>query len=236
MKRLKKSRKKMKVSIVIPTYNEEKNIKKVLTDIKKSDVKIHEIIVVDGNSTDRTVEIAKKFGAKVIYEKPEGKIGKGYALRLGMKKAEGDIVVTMDADCSNLSSELGLLIEGIKAGFDVCMGSRFIQGGGTEDMPWYRVLGNKFFVFIVNLIWNMNYSDLCYGYRSFRKNCIKKLGLKSDGFGIETEISIKAAKRKLRVLEIPSYEKGRMHGSGKLNTFRDGVNILSTIIREIFSD
>lgn len=227
--------KKMKVSIVIPTYNEEKNIKKVLTDIKKSRAKIQEIIVVDANSTDRTVEIAKKFGAKVIYEKPEGRVGKGYALRLGMERAKGDIVITMDADCSNLSSELGLLIEGIKAGFDVCMGSRFIQGGGTEDMPWYRKFGNKFFVFLVNLIWKMNYSDLCYGYRSFKKNCIKKLDLRADGFGIETEINIKAAKRKLKVLEVPSFEKSRMHGSGKLNTFKDGFNILNTIIREIFS-
>ena len=231
-----KRKSRMKVSIVIPTYNEEKNIKRVLSDIKKSDTKIEEIIVVDGNSTDRTVEIAKKFGAKVIYEKPEGRVGKGYALRLGMEKAKGDIIITMDADCSNLSKELGLLIEGIKAGFDVCMGSRFIQGGGSEDMPWYRRLGNKFFVFLVNLIWGMNYSDLCYGYRSFRKSCIKKLGLKCDGFGIETEINIKAAKRKLRVVEVPSFEKSRMYGKGKLRTFRDGFNIFSTIIREVFSD
>jgi hypothetical protein len=141
----------------------------------------------------------------------------------------------MDADCSHKSSEIGLLIEGINADFDICMGSRFIQGGGTEDMPWYRKVGNKFFVLLVNFIWKMNYSDLCYGYRSFRKDCIRKLNLKSDGFGIETEIAIKVAKKKLKVLEIPSYEKNRASGKGNLRTFSDGWLILKTILDEMFS-
>ena len=102
-------------------------------------------------------------------------------------------------------------------------------------MPWYRKLGNKFFVFLVNLIWGMHYSDLCYGYRSFRKSCIRKLSLREDRFGIETEIAIKAAKKKLRVLEVPSFEKGRVAGEGKLKTFRDGFSILRTILRELVS-
>ena len=219
----------MKISIVIPTLNEGKNLRTVLDDIPKN---VDEVIVVDGHSNDNTVEIAKKFGAKVIFDD----LGKGSALRKGMKTAKGEIIITMDADCSHKSSEIGLLSEGIKAGFDVCMGSRFIQGGGTEDMPWHRKLGNKFFVFLVNRIWKMNYSDLCYGYRSFNKSCIKKLELKQDGFGIETEIAIKAAKKNLRVLEVPSYEKGRTAGEGKLRTFGDGWLILKTIIKETFSD
>jgi glycosyltransferase involved in cell wall biosynthesis len=219
----------MKVSIVIPTLNEESNLQKVLRGIPKD---IYEVIIVDGHSKDKTVEIAKKFGAKVLFDDK----GKGSALRKGMKTVKGDIVITMDADCSHKSSEIGLLTEGIKAGFDVCMGSRFIQGGGTEDMSWYREIGNKFFVFLVNVIWRMNYSDLCYGYRSFRKSCINKLDLKEDGFGIETEISIKAAKKKLRILEVPSYEKARDSGEGRLRTFNDGWQIFKTIIREMFSD
>lgn len=226
----------MKISIVIPTLNEEKNLPIVLKEIqnffKRRKEHNYEIIVVDGFSTDKTVEIAKKFGAKILYDN----VGKGSALRKGMKVAKGDIIITMDADCSHAGYELGLLIEGINAGFDICMGSRFIQGGGTKDMPWYRKLGNKFFVFLVNLLWHMNYSDLCYGYRSFRRSCIKKLNLKSRGFGVETEISIKAAKKKLRVLEVPSYEKGRRYGKGKLRTFRDGWIILKTILKEFFSD
>lgn len=220
-----------KISIVIPTLNEEKNIRRVFEDIKNSIYKVDEIIVVDGYSKDKTVQIAKKYGARVIYDDK----GKGSALIKGMNIAKGDIIITMDADCSNTSKELGLLIEGIKAGYDVCMGSRFLQGGGTEDMPFYRKWGNKFFVFLVNLFWGMNYSDLCYGYRSFRKDCIKKLDLKSEGFGIETEISIKAAKKKLKVVEVPSFEKKRFHGEGNLRTFRDGWLILKTIIGELLS-
>jgi len=216
----------MKVSVVIPTLNEERNLPRVLKEIPKN---VNEIIVVDGYSKDKTIQIAQRFGAKILYDR----IGKGSALRKGMEASVGDIVITMDADYSHKSSEIGLLIEGIKGGFDICMGSRFIQGGGTEDMPWYRRLGNKFFVFLVNSIWGMNYSDLCYGYRSFRKDCIKKLNLKSDGFGIEAEISIEAAKKKLRVLEVPSYEKKRKFGKGNLRTFRDGFLILKTIVSEM---
>lgn len=219
----------MKVSVVIPTLNEEKNLPIVLKELRYMDC-INEIIVVDGHSKDRTVDIAKKFGCKVIYDEK----GKGSALRKGMIIAKSDIIVSMDADCSMLPTEILLLKAGIEAGYDVCMGSRFIQGGGTEDMPLFRKLGNKFFVFLVNLFWGMNYSDLCYGYRAFRKSVIGQLDLKRDGFGIETEMSIKAAKKGIRVLEVPSFEKSRKYGKGNLRTFKDGWNIFKTIIGELF--
>jgi glycosyltransferase involved in cell wall biosynthesis len=223
------------VSIVIPTKNEEKNIGYVLKDIKKffeekKDMK-YEVIIVDAYSKDRTVEIAKKFGAKVIFDE----FGKGSALIKGMKRAKGDIIISMDADCSNRVNELELLISGIKAGYDVCMGSRFLQGGGTGDMPLIRKIGNKFFVFLVNLLYHANYSDLCYGYRSFKRSAIKKLKLEEKGFGIETEISIKAIKEKLKVLEVPSFEKPRKFGKGNLKTLRDGFVILKVIIKNLFS-
>ena len=218
----------MKVSVVIPTLNEEKNLPIVLSNLKKLKI-IDEIVIVDGHSKDKTVDIAKKFDCNILYDDK----GKGSSLIKGMKKAKGDIVVSMDADNSMLSKEIPLLVSGIQTGYDVCMGSRFIQGGGTEDMSFLRKMGNKFFVCLVNLSWKMNYSDLCYGYRAFDKNCIKKLDLKSDGFGIETEISIKTAKLGLKILEVPSYEKARKFGNGKLRTFSDGWTILKTIISEI---
>ncbi|MCK4634586.1 MAG: glycosyltransferase family 2 protein [Candidatus Aenigmarchaeota archaeon] len=217
----------MKVSIVIPTLNEEKNLPIVLEELKKMKC-INEIIVVDGRSGDRTVDIAKKFGCKVVYDDK----GKGSALRKGMNMASGGVIVNMDADCSMIPKEILLLKAGIEAGYDVCMGSRFIQGGGTEDMPLFRKIGNKFFVLLVNSFWGMNYSDLCYGYRAFRKSAIKDLDLKRNGFGIETEISIKAAKKGLKILEVPSFEKSRKYGKGNLRTFKDGWNILKTILGE----
>ncbi|HEX55506.1 MAG: glycosyltransferase family 2 protein [Candidatus Altiarchaeales archaeon] len=218
-----------RISVVIPTLNEEENIARVLREIPKY---IDEVIVVDGHSKDKTVEIARRYGVKVIFDD----VGKGSALRKGMKNATGDIIIMMDADCSHIPEEMPLLIAGIESGYDICMGSRFIQGGGSEDITLLRKLGNKFFIFLVNLIWKMNYSDLCYGYRSLRKDCVEKLDLESDGFGIETEISIRAAKKGLRVLEVPSFEKKRHSGEGKLRTFRDGFVILKRIIRELFRD
>jgi len=158
---------KPKVSVIIPTLNEEKNLPIVLKEIPEY---VYEIIIVDGYSKDKTVEQAKRFKCKIIYDNK----GKGSALIKGMKEAKGDIIIMMDADCSHRINEFPLLIGGIEIGYDVCMGSRFIQGGGTADMPWYRMLGNKFFVTLVNLLWGMNYSDLCYGYRSLSKEAVKK--------------------------------------------------------------
>jgi len=217
-----------RISVIIPTLNEEKNLPGVLEELPDY---IDETIIVDGHSTDKTVEVAKKFGASIVYDD----VGKGSALRVGMKEAKGDIIIMMDADCSHIPREIGLLVAGIQSGFDICMGSRFIQGGGTEDMTLLRKFGNKFFVFLVNSIWGMNYSDLCYGYRSLRKDSVEKLELESDGFGIEMELSIRAAKKKLRVLEVPSYEKARASGEGKLRTFRDGWMILRRIDKEFLS-
>lgn len=216
------------ISVVIPTLNEEQNLPLVLNVLPKY---IDEIIIVDGHSKDNTVKIAKKYKAKVIYDD----YGKGSALIKGVKLAKGDIIITMDADCSNNVNELGLLIEGILTGHDICMGSRFIAGGGTSDMPFYRRWGNKFFVSLVNLFWRQNYTDLCYGYRSFKKGVFEKLHLSSKGFSIETEISIKAAKKKLSVIEVPSFEKKRVHGVGKLRTFKDGWSILKRILNELFN-
>jgi hypothetical protein len=139
----------------------------------------------------------------------------------------------MDADLSNEPKELNLLVESIRIGYDVCMGSRFMVGGGSEDISKIRILGNKFFVSVVNLFFGSKYSDMCYGYRSFRKSIIKKLDLKEDGFGIETEININAIKAHLKIIEIPSTEKKREAGEAKLRTFSDGYMILKTIVKNI---
>ena len=220
--------KKIEISIIIPTLNEEENIERVIKRIKKILFsQSYEIIVVDGYSSDNTVKKAIENGAIVIYDKK----GKGSALRKGFDKAKGDILISMDADLSNDPKELYLIIDSIKIGYDICMGSRFITGGGTEDMPYFRKLGNRFFVLLVNLFFGSHYSDLCYGYRGFRKKIIKDLDLKEDRFAIETEININAAKKHMKVIEIPSVEKRRDMGTGKLRTFADGYNIFKTILK-----
>lgn len=224
---------KEKISVVIPTLNESRNIRKVITQVKEVLVgNNYEIIVVDGHSRDDTVAIARKLGARIIYDS----LGKGSALTKGLNAAKGDILISLDADLSTDPREMWLLIEGIRVGYDVCMGSRFMSGGRSEDISQIRKFGNLTFVFIVNHLFGSNYSDMCYGYRSFRKGVLKRLGLKEKGFGIETEISIKAVKNGLKVIEVPSVEKKRAAGEGKLRTFGDGYNILRTIIKNLGKD
>lgn len=219
------------VSVVIPALNEEKNIVHVIKGVKEVlKHRKYEIIVVDGHSSDKTAELAAQSGAMVLYDDT----GKGSALIKGLNAAKGNILISMDADLSNEAKELSLLIDGIVIGYDVCMGSRFMSGGNSEDISLLRKLGNWFFVSSVNLIFGSNYSDMCYGYRAFDKSVLKKLDLKEKGFGIETEISIKAKKNNLKVLEVPSIEKKRVAGDPKLRTFRDGYVILRTIVKNLF--
>jgi len=214
------------VSIVIPTFNEVANIAEVLSGIRRSMRRYsYEIIIVDRHSPDGTAEKARALGACVLYDD----IGKGSALVKGFRSARGKVIISMDADLSNMPNELKLLIAGIESGHDICMGSRFLAG----DMPAHRRLGNKFFVALVNILYGSHYTDLCYGYRSFARGVAQKLHLKETGFGIETEINIKAQKRHLRVLEVPSYEKPRVKGEAKLRGLGDGYVIFRTILRNL---
>ena len=221
-----------KISIVIPTLNEEQNLPLVLDDLDRV-LKAHdleaEILIVDGYSGDRTAEIARSRGARVILCRG----GKGAALRAGLSEASREIIIMMDADCSHIAGEIPPMIQGLEEGYEVCMGSRFMPGGNSDDITPLRRFGNQFFISLVNLIWGTRYTDLCYGYRGFRRECLGQLATRTDGFGIETEIAILAARRKLKVLELPSVEKLRKHGVGKLQTVRDGWRILSTIVGEL---
>lgn len=218
------------LSIVIPTLDEAHNIRKLIPLVKK-EIKDYnyELIVVDGHSKDDTVSVARNMGANVIFDRD----GKGSALIKGFKEARGKIIISMDADLSHEPKELRLLISGIETGYDICVGSRFLSGGGSADMPIFRIFGNKVFVALVNIIYGSSYSDMCYGYRSFTKKVLGRLNLKEKGFGIETEINIKAQKAHLKILEVPSFEKKRAAGEGKLRSFNDGFVILRTILSNI---
>ncbi len=219
-----------RVSVVIPTLNEGGNIAKVIRGVRRQlGGYDYEILVVDGHSADGTAEAARRARARVLYDD----VGKGSALMRGLAAARGDILVSMDADLSNEPRELRLLIDAIDIGYDLCTGSRFLTGGGSDDIPPLRVLGNKFFVLLVNVLFGAHYTDMCYGYRSFRRGVPERLGLTETGFGIETEINIKAVKKRLKVMEIPSTEKKRAAGEGKLTTFGDGFVILKTILRNV---
>jgi glycosyltransferase involved in cell wall biosynthesis len=221
-----------RISIVVPTLNECPNIKDVFSNIPEF---IDEIVVVDGNSNDGTRDEIKKYrnDAKIIIE---NRRGKGQALKTGFANASGDIVVIMDADGSHNMKEMPLLLEPVLDGYDVSQGSRMLPSGGSEDITPLRSIGNKIFVSLVNYMYGSQYTDLCYGYRAFKKEAIEKMNCKRNGFDIETEQSIRIAKAGIKVKEIPSFEASRKHGNSNLNSFRDGWKILDVIIMEYVKD
>ena len=219
------------VGIAIPTKNEEKNIKRVLNRLL--DFGYYNLLVIDGVSKDETLKVAMENGAKIILQ--DG-IGKGHAIRQVFNNRYLDVeaLVLMDADGSMSAKEVPRFIEALQNGFDIVKGSRFVRGGGSDDITLLRKIGNSLFTGSVNLLFLTRYTDLCYGFAAFNRKAIRKLApvLESNGFEIETEIFIKAKKLGLKVVEVPSFEYQRENGQSNLNTYKDGLKILKTIMRE----
>lgn len=214
-----------KVSLVVPTMNEAKNIPHVFSQIPDL---VDEIVVVD-SSTDNTVDMIRKMrpDARIFSEKPNGK---GNALKKGFEYATGDIVVMIDADGSMDPHEIPQMVQPLMNGYDVVKGSRFL--GGSEDLSALRRFGNFCFVSLVNILYDTDYTDLCYGYRAFRKSALDRLKCVSDGFDVETEQSIMMKKLDMKVCEVPSFERNRIYGTSNLRTFCDGKKILIRILKE----
>ncbi|MDQ6794150.1 MAG: glycosyltransferase family 2 protein [Chloroflexota bacterium] len=216
------------MSVVIPALNEADNLREVLPRIPSI---VDEVILVDGSSTDDTVAVAMQLLSSIRIVQQTGQ-GKGAALRDGFAAATGDVVVMLDADGSTDPAEIPAFVGALLAGADFAKGSRFLQGGGTADMPWYRRLGNGAFVRIVRLMFGGRYTDLCYGYNAFWADVIPVLELDATGFEIETMMNVRALRSKLKIVEIPSFEAKRIYGDGRLKAIPDGTRILKTILRE----
>lgn len=216
------------ISVVIPALNEAANLPHVLPRIPPD---VHEVILVDGHSTDETVEIARSLlpHIRVVYQ--EGR-GKGAALRSGFAAATGDVIVMLDADGSTDPAEIPAFVGALCAGADFVKGSRFLQGGGTSDMPLYRRWGNGGLTWLVRILFGGCYSDLCYGYNAFWRHVVPMLRLNGDGFEIETMMNVRALMAGLKVAEVPSFESKRVYGEGRLRTIPDGWRVLKTIVRE----
>jgi glycosyltransferase involved in cell wall biosynthesis len=213
---------------VVPTLNEAHNLPHVFARLPAD---VHEVIVVDGLSVDDTVAVARLLrpDVKVVIE---GRRGKGAALRAGFAAAEGDVIVMLDADGSADPQEIPRFTRALVDGADFAKGSRFLAGGGSEDITTGRRWGNRWLSRTVNVLFGTRYTDLCYGYNAFWRDCLPRLDLDCDGFEVETLLNIRVRRCGLRVREVPSFEHNRIHGESNLHPVRDGLRVLRTIVRE----
>jgi glycosyltransferase involved in cell wall biosynthesis len=231
-----------RISVVIPARNEARNLPHVLKLIPDH---VFEVILVDGNSVDNTITVALQTRPGIIVVK-QSRRGKGNALAAGFAACRGDYIVMFDADGSMNPSEMDRFVSALDNGADYVKGSRFLAGGGSDDITTIRRWGNATLSGLTNALFGTRYSDLCYGYNAFRRDCIPFLGLPDhtdttsrsrwgDGFEIETLITTRIAKTGLVVQEVASFERTRRFGTTNLRTFRDGFRVLVTILRERFT-
>ena len=231
-----------RVSVVIPTFNEAKNLPLVF---EKLPANLHEVIVVDGRSVDGTVAVAQALREDVVIVM-QNRRGKGNAMACGFAAVTGDIVVMLDADGSADPREIPLFVDALVGGADFAKGTRFASGGGSSDITTVRRWGNRWLNRLANVMFGTRYTDLCYGYNAFWRHCLPTLELDvtggeedvkrwGDGFEIETIINTRVAKGRLRITEVPSFEFDRVHGTSNLNTWRDGLRVLRALVHERFS-
>jgi glycosyltransferase involved in cell wall biosynthesis len=230
------------VSVVVPALNEERNLPYVFGRLPAG---MTEVILVDGGSKDRTVEVARELleSVKVVQQT---RIGKGNALACGFAACTSDIIVMIDADGSTDPAEIPRFVEALERGADYAKGSRFRAGGDSHDITRFRRMGNYGLNGVVNTLFHTHFTDLCYGYNAFWRRVLPCFDLPAldlprpadggklwgDGFEIETLINIRVAAHKLKISEVASVEARRLHGVSNLNAFSDGSRVLRTIFTE----
>ena len=223
----------MKLSIIIPCFNEINTIKIILEKIYNNKTYEKEIILVDDNSTDGTKQVIEKIDKskidKLIFN--EKNYGKGYCVRKGIECSTGDIIIIQDADLEYDPEDYSKLIEPIKKNIaDVVYGSRFIGSDEKRVLFFWHSVGNKFLTILSNMFTNINLTDMECCYKAFRSEVIKDLDLKENRFGFEPEITAKIAKKKIRIYEVGIKYFGRKYSEGKKITWKDGIRAIYCIV------
>lgn len=219
-----------RISVIIPARNEREALPSVLAEIPRD--LVHEIIVVDGHSTDGTAELARRLGVKVVVQ--EGR-GYGMAVRTGLREATGDLVTFMDADGSYDPAALPRMLEGIRRGDDVVFCSRYAPEAGSDDDTPVRYVGNVVFTWLVRRLFGVRLSDSLFFYALGRREVLERLDLRCRGFALCVEVPIKVHEAGLRYSEIPCRERRRVAGESKVNALTDGIRILAWLLRLRFS-
>ncbi len=215
----------------MPTLNEAANLPHVFARLPAG---LHEVIIVDGRSVDDTVEVAWRLRSdvKVVTQKHKGK---GDAVACGIAAATGDVIALIDADGSTDPAEIPRFVAALVAGADFATGSRYLEGGGSDDLTWYRSMGCRVLSSIANLLFGTKYTDINYGYNVFRTSCLEVLRVDCTGFELEALLNVRVAKLGLRVAEVPSFERSRINGLSNLRPIRDGLRVLKLILHERFT-
>jgi glycosyltransferase involved in cell wall biosynthesis len=223
------------ISVVIPAYNEERTIGNVVSEtilVMESIEMPYEILVVDDGSIDMTRQIATRYKATVL---SNGKNqGKGYALRKGFQYAQGDIIVTVDADGSHKPKEIPNLIQPLFHGVDITAGSRFL-GLGKDSTSRLNRIGNILFNIVIMILTGKLITDSQTGFRAFKKYALQDIDLRSNGYEIETELTVKGLKNSYVVQEVPICCEKRQSGRSRIRILFDGLRILRTILKANFS-
>lgn len=228
----------MKLSILIPAYNEAKTVAAILDRVEKVRLPLdREIVAVDDGSSDGTWAILQQREKPgFVIAKHDRNLGKGAALRTALALAQGDIILVQDADLEYDPSDYPALLAPILDDrADVVYGSRFL-GGPHRVLLFWHYLGNVLFTFLTNILYNVNLTDMGVGYKVFRAGVIKQLTLRSDRFGFEPEVTAKICKRHCRLYEVPISYSGRTYAEGKKITWRDGLVYFWCLLRYRFRD
>jgi glycosyltransferase involved in cell wall biosynthesis len=223
----------MRVSFVIPAYNEAPTIGEVLDRVEALDMD-KQIIVVDDGSTDSTAKIVETWrdGRDGVVLLRQANKGKGAAIRAAVPHVDGDVVVIQDADMEYDPDDVPALIEPItRDKADVVFGSRLSGGRPQRAYLFWHLVGNRFLSLLTNVLFNTTLSDMETGYKAFRADVVRALDLREDDFAIEPEITAKVCKRRLRIYELPIAYYGRTYAEGKKITWRDGVKAMWVLLR-----
>lgn len=231
----------MKLSVLIPVYNEVNTLEEAIRRVRSVRLP-KEIIVVDDGSTDGSRELLKRLEMEAnsgndplnelkVYFQPKNQ-GKGAAIRSALSRVAGDIVIIQDADLEYDPEDYTKLLEPILSGkADVVYGTRFYGGGAHRVLFFWHYLGNQLLTLISNVLTNLNLTDMEVGYKVFKAEVLKSIELKSNRFGFEPEITLKVAKRRCRVYEVPISYHGRTYAEGKKITWKDGLATFYFLIR-----
>ncbi len=230
----------MKISVVIPCFNEEKTIETVVDKILKIQNLEKEIIIIDDCSKDRSREIIKKMAQNydcIKYFFHEKNLGKGSALQTGFKEARNEIILIQDADLEYDPQDFDKLLEPFRnTDADIVYGSRFLGGSYVRLHFFWHYLANKLLTFLTNIVTNLNMSDMETGYKVFKNSVINSISLKEKSFGIEPEITVKLAKKKFIFYEVPISYRGRSYEEGKKITLKDAFIAIYCIFKYKFFD